>query len=71
MNLEGDKLCEFVRAEQAIARDEIIRISQENKDARLAAIEDEERIVAKAEKERMAAIEDDERIAAKEERERG
>ena len=70
MNLEGDKLCEFVRAEQAIARDERIRISQEKKDARLAAIEDEERIVAKAEKERMAAIEDDERIAAKEERAR-
>ena len=70
MNLEGDKLCEFVRAEQAIARDERIRISQEKKEARIAAIEDEERIVAKAEKERMAAIEDVERIAAKEERAR-
>ena len=70
MNLEGEKLCEFVRAGQAIARDEIIRISQEKKEARMAAIEYDERIAAKAEKERMDAIEDEERNAAKDERER-
>ena len=52
MHLEGEKLCEFVRAEQAIARDERIRISQEKKEARMAAIEDEERIAAKDERER-------------------
>ena len=32
INLEGEKLCEFVRAEQAVARDEIIRISREKKE---------------------------------------
>ena len=63
MNLEGEKLCEFVRAQQAVDRDERIRIRQEKK-------EDEERIDAKAEKERIAAIEDEERIAAKAEKER-
>ena len=62
MNLEGEKLCEYVRAEQAIARDERMRISLEKKEARMADIEDEERIAAKAEKERIAAIEDAERI---------
>ena len=62
MNLEGEKLCEFVRAEQAAARDEIIRISQEKMEERMAAIEDEERIAAKAEKERIAAMEEAERI---------
>ena len=62
MNLEGEKLCEYVRAEQAIARDEIMRISLEKKEARMTDIEDEERIAAKAEKERIAAIEDAERI---------
>ena len=41
MNLEGEKLCEFVRAQQAVDRDERIRIRQEKK-------EDEERIDAKA-----------------------
>ena len=70
MNLEREKLCEFVRAEQAVARDEIIRISQEKKEERMAAIEDKERIAANAEKERMAAIEDEEMIAAKAEKER-
>ena len=81
MNLEGEKLCEFVRAQQAVDRDEIIRIRQEKKEdeeridakaekERIAAIEDEERIAAKAEKERIAAIEDEERIAAKAEKER-
>ena len=44
MNLEGDKLCEFVRAEQAIARDERIRISQEKKEARIATTEEAEKI---------------------------
>ena len=39
MNLEGEKLCEFVRAEQAAARDERIRISQEKMEERMAAIE--------------------------------
>ena len=63
MNLEGEKLCEFVRAQQAVDRDEIIRIRREKK-------EDEERIDAKAEKERIAAIEDEEMIAAKAEKER-
>ena len=29
MNLEGEKLCEFVRAQKAVDRDEIIRIRQE------------------------------------------
>ena len=62
MNLEGEKLCEYVRAEQAIAKDEIIPISREKKEERMAAIEDEERIAAKAEKERIAAMEEAERI---------
>ena len=81
MNLEGEKLCEFVRAQQAVDRDERIRIRREKKEdgeridakaekERIAAIEDEERIAAKAEKERIAAIEDEERIAAKAEKER-
>ena len=62
MNLEGEKLCEYVRAEQAIARDERMRISLEKKEARMADIEDEERIAAKAEKERIAEKEEAERI---------
>ena len=62
MNLEGDKLCEFVRAEQAIARDEIIRISQEKKEARIAAIEDDERIAAKEERARIATTDEAEKI---------
>ena len=61
MNLEGEQLCEFVLAQQAVARDERIRISQEKKEARIAA---------KAEKERIAAIEDEDRIAVKAEKER-
>ena len=61
MHLEGEKLCEFVLAQQAVARDERIRISQEKKESRIAA---------KAEKERIAAIEDEDRIAAKAEKER-
>ena len=62
MNLEGDKLCECVRAEQAIARDERIRISQEKKEARIAAIEDDERIAAKEERARIATTEEAEKI---------
>ena len=61
MHLEGEKLCEFVLAQQAVARDERIRISQEKKESRIAA---------KAEKERIAAIEDEDMIAAKAEKER-
>ena len=56
MNLEGEKLCEFVRAQQAVDRDERIRFRQEKK-------EDEERIDAKAEKERIAATEEAVRMA--------
>ena len=59
MNLTGQDLLEFVQAKQALARDERIRISQEKKEARIAA---------KAEKERIAAIKDDERIATEAER---
>ena len=71
MNLGGEKLCEFVLAQQAVARDERIRIRQEKKEKeRIAAIEDEERIAAKTENERIAAIEEEERIAAKVEKER-
>ena len=36
MNLAGNELLEFVLAKQALARDEIIRISQEKKEARIA-----------------------------------
>ena len=64
MNLEGEKLCEFVRAGQAIARDERIRISQEKKEARMAAIEDDERNAAKDERERIAATEEAEKIGS-------
>ena len=53
MNLTGQDLLEFVQAKQALARDERIRISQEKKEARIAA---------KAEKERIDAIEDEARI---------
>ena len=65
MNLEGEKLREFVRAEQALARDEIIRIREEKKEdeARIAAMEEAERI-------RQHKKEDEERIAAMEEAER-
>ena len=59
MNLTGQDLLEFVQAKQALARDERFHISQEKKEARIAA---------KAEKERIAAIEDDERIATEAER---
>ena len=64
MNLEGEKLREFVRAEQALARDEIIRIREEKKEdeARIAAMEEAERI-------RQHKKEDEERIAAIEEAE--
>ena len=69
MNLEGEKLCEFVLAQQAVDRDEIIRISQEKKaeKERIDASEDEERIAAKAEKERIAAKEEEEMIRRHEE----
>ena len=73
MNLEGNEVIEFVRAERALAMKRRIRISQEKKEARIAeAVEEdkEERIAAKAEKERIAAIEDDERIAAKADKEK-
>ena len=65
MNLEGEKLREFVRAEQALARDEIIRIREEKKEdeARIAAMEEAERI-------RQHKKEDEERITAMEEAER-
>ena len=65
MNLEGEKLREFVRAEQALARDEIIRMREEKKEdeARIAAMEEAERI-------RQHKKEDEERIAAMEEAER-
>ena len=46
MNLEGEERREFVWAEQALARDEKIRIREEKK-------EDEERIVAMEEVERI------------------
>ena len=61
MNLEGKEVIEFFRAERALAMERRIRISQEKKEARIAA---------KAEKERIAAIEDEDRIAAKAEKER-
>ena len=73
MNLEGKEVIEFFRAERALAMKRRIRISQEKKEARIAeAVEEdkEDRIAAKAEKERIAAIEDDERIAAKAEKEK-
>ena len=65
MNLEGEELREFVRAEQALARDEIIRIREEKKEdeARMAAIDEAERI-------RQHKKEDEEMIAAMEEAER-
>ena len=46
INLEGEELREFVRAEQALARDERIRIREEKKEdeARIAAMEEAERI---------------------------
>ena len=61
MNLEGEELREFVRAEQELARDEIIRIREEKKEyeARIAAMEEAERI-------RQHKKEDEERIAAME-----
>ena len=42
MHLEGEKLREFVRAEQALARDESICIREEKKEdeARIAAMEE-------------------------------
>ena len=65
MNLEGEELREFVRAEQALARDEIIRIREEMKEdeARIAEMEEAERI-------RQHKKEDEERIAAMEEAEK-
>ena len=53
--LEGGKLREFVRAEKALARDEIIRIREERK-------EDEARIAAMEEAKRIAVMEEEERI---------
>ena len=65
MNLEGEELGEFVRAKQALAGDERIRIREEKKEdeARIAAMEEAERI-------RQHKKEDEERIAAMEEAER-
>ena len=65
MNLEGEELRKFVLAEQALARDERIRIREEKKEdeARIAAMEEAERI-------RQHKKEDEERIAAMEEAER-
>ena len=49
MNLAGEELHELVRAEQALARDEMIRIREENKEdderTRQHKREDEERIM--------------------------
>ena len=68
MNLEGEELREFVRAEQALTRDERIRIREEKKedDARIAAMEEAERIAAMEEAGRIGQHkkEHEERIAA-------
>ena len=72
MNLEGEKLREFVRAEQALARDEIIRLREEKKEdeARIAAMEEAKRIAAMEEAKRIAAMEEANGIAAMEEAKR-
>ena len=44
MNLAGEELHEFVRAEQALARDEIIRIREEKKEDEARIAEEAERI---------------------------
>ena len=64
MNLEAEDLREFVRAEQAVARDEIIRIREEKKEgeARIAAMEEAKRISAMEEAKRISAMEEAERI---------
>ena len=62
MNLEGEELHGFVRAELALAREERALIREENmeEDARIAA--EAEMIVAKDEAVRIAAMEEAERI---------
>ena len=76
MNLEGEELREFVRAEQALARDERIRIREKKKEdeVRIAAMEEAERIRQhkKEDEERIRQHkkEYEERIAAMEEAER-
>ena len=66
MNLEGEELREFVRAELALARDEIIRIREENKEeeANIAAMEEADGIRQhkKEDEERNAAMKEAERI---------
>ena len=64
MNLEGEELRKFVLAEQALARDEIIRIREDKKEeaVRIAGKEEAVRIAAKEEAVRIAAMEEAERI---------
>ena len=62
MNLVGEELHEFVRAEQALAREERVRIRAEKKEdeARIAA--EAVMIAAKDEADMIAAMEESERI---------
>ena len=64
MNLEGEKLWEFVRTKRALARDEIIRISQEKKEIRIREEKKrgEARIAEEAERARQRKKEDEARI---------
>ena len=68
MNLARKELLEFVRAKQALARDEIIRIRQEKKEERMATIEDEARIAEEVERVRQHKKGYDEKIAAEAEK---
>ena len=71
MNLAGKELLEFVLTKQELARDEIIRISQEKKEARISEEaerarqhkkEDDEKIATEAEKIRQRKSEEEEKI---------
>ena len=55
LNLAGEGLHTFIRTEQALARDERIRVREERK-------EDDKMMAAKAEKLRLHKLEDEERI---------
>ena len=55
LNLAGEELHTFIRTEQALARDEIIRLREERK-------EDDKMMAAEAEKLRLHKLEDEERI---------
>ena len=57
LNLAGEELHTFTRTEQALARDERIRVREEKK-------EDDEKMAAEAEKIRQQKKEDDEKMAA-------